>query len=281
MHDARRAWTWYEPIHVVVYFAPEAREEYTAAGLKGMWMGYFASRSAAMGSVSASVVTATFHNFRPQMVARAIPDAWHFSTPEAVLETRLRIADRALRRLWEPSVDSEVVREAAAVMLEAASHLTPDGRPLFAVHQALPVPDPPHLALWHACTLLREHRFDGHVAALTAHGLSGLDALITGTVAKQLDPATMRSVRGWSDDEWDQGARSLRERGVLDDLGALTAEGQALLDSVEHVTDELSAQPWMQVSVARMQQALLPLVDRVRRGGGVVYPNPIGVPEPG
>ncbi len=97
---ARRAWTLFEPIHAIVYFAPEAREQYAAAGLRGGWMGYFASRSAPMGAVSAEVVTAVFHNFQPAMVRRAIPDAWQFSSPQRALAARLAAADAALRRLW-------------------------------------------------------------------------------------------------------------------------------------------------------------------------------------
>jgi hypothetical protein len=99
---ARTAWTVFEPYHAMIYFAPEARTAYAAIGLKGYWMGYFASRSAPLGAASAPLVTATFFNFHPRMVARAIPDAWHFSSPERVLETRFKAADQALRRLLGP-----------------------------------------------------------------------------------------------------------------------------------------------------------------------------------
>ena len=95
-HEMRRV---LEPYHSVVYFAPEVRDLYREAGLKGYWMGYFASRSAPMGAVGSETVLATFHNFAPTMVRRAIPDAWSFSSPERVLEARLRVADASLRRL--------------------------------------------------------------------------------------------------------------------------------------------------------------------------------------
>ena len=54
-----------------------------------------------------------------------------------------------------------------------------DGRPRYAGHAELDWPNAPYAQLWHAITLLREYRGDGHIAALVTHGLSGLEALIT------------------------------------------------------------------------------------------------------
>lgn len=267
----------------MVYFSPEARPQYDAAGLRGGWMGYFASRSAAMGPVPAAVVTATFHNFQPAIVARAIPDAWTLSTPERVLQARQAVADLALRRLWGDAVDGPEVREAADALLELCPTLGVDGRALFAAHTALPTPDAPHLALWHACTLLREHRFDGHVAVLTAHGLDGLDSLVTAVARGGIDAARLRMFRGWTDDEWNASEQRLRERGVIATDGSLTAEGAALRDTIEDMTDALAAPPWTQLPDAqrdRLLDLLAGLATRLKGDGGIVYPNPIGVPEP-
>src|SRR5215469_11770901 len=106
---ARSMWQTLEPYHAMSYFAPEARQAYAEAGLKGFWMGYFASRAAALGPVPAEVVAATFYNFHPRMVARSIPDAWHFSTPERVLAARYHSAATALRRLLGDVVASREV----------------------------------------------------------------------------------------------------------------------------------------------------------------------------
>jgi hypothetical protein len=281
---ARRAWTLYEPIHAIVYFVPESAEHYSAAGLRGGWMGYFASRSAAMGAVSADVVTAVFHNFRPQMVARAIPDAWRFSSPERVLEARRSVADAALRRLWGAAVDSPDVAEAAALAREVAAGLRGDGRPLYAAHAGLPVPDAPHLQLWHACTLLREHRFDGHIAALTVSGLSGLEALVTARAAGPgMDTATIQRMRGWTETECDDAAQGLRARGILDADIRLTAEGRALRDAVEETTDRLAEEVWEADDQARRERLfglLLRLTVLLERPDGIRYPNPIGVGRP-
>ena len=281
---ARRAWTLFEPIHAIVYFAPESRPQYDAVGLRGGWMGYFASRSAPMGAVGPEVVTAVFHNFAPVMVHRAIPDAWRFATPERVLGARLAAADGALRRMWGDEVDSENVAEAASLAVQVCAQLRPDGRPLFAGHAGLPVPDEPHLALWHACSLLREHRFDGHVAALTGYGVDGIDALLlqVGT-GRVLDAPTMRAFRGWTDAEWADAQERMRGRGFLDEEGHITPKGGELRSAVERVTDALAAQPWERVDATvrdRLLELLAPLAARVSGEGGMIFPNPIGLERP-
>jgi hypothetical protein len=281
---ARRAWTLYEPIHAIVYFAPEARNSYGAAGLRGGWMGYFASRSAPMGAVSGEVVTAVFHNFRPAMVMRAIPDAWTFASPERVLEARLEVADAALRRLWGLDVYGDEVTEAAALTLEVASGLHGDGRPLYAGHAGLAVPEEAHLALWHACSLLREHRFDGHIAALTVNELDGLEALVLAAASGSgMDADTMQKVRGWTDEEIAAGWERLRERGLVDGGSSLTDAGRALKASVEETTDALASGVWDALEESRREHLfdlLHRLATRLEHPEGIRYPNPIGVSRP-
>jgi hypothetical protein len=281
---ARRAWTLYEPIHAIVYFAPEAGEQYKAAGLRGGWMGYFASRSAPMGAVSAGLVTAVFHNFQPAMVARAIPDAWHFSTPERALTARTAVADSSIRRLWGEAVASAEVAGAATAAMDLARRLRGEGRPLYTATATLEEPVAPHLKLWHACTLFREHRFDGHVAALTVHGLDGLESLITALAAGSgIDPPTIRRFRGWTEEEWDEGVERLRDRGILDAAGALTAPGRSLRAAVEEMTDTLAAGVWESMEVPKREhlfEQLHGLATLLEHPEGIRYPNPIGVSRP-
>lgn len=281
---ARRAWTLFEPIHAIVYFASEAGELYKAAGLRGGWMAYFASRSAPMGAVSSGVVTAVFHNFQPEMVARAIPDAWHYSSPEKALAARTAVADSALRGLWGDAVDSAEVAEAATAAMGIARGLRGGGRPLYTATAGLEEPDLPHLKLWHACTLLREHRFDGHIAALTVHGLDGLESLVTALAAGSgIDVATIRRFRGWTEEEWDQGVERLRSREILDAGGGLTAEGRALRSAVEDTTDRLAGDVWEAMdeeSRKRLFGSLRRLSSLLEKADGIRYPNPIGVSRP-
>jgi hypothetical protein len=247
---ARKTWRTLEPIHGMIYFAPEGREAYTAAGLRGNRMGYFASRAAAMGPVPAEVVIATFFNFEPSLVRQSIPEAWTLATPARVLEARLDAVDRALRRAWGDEVlgsddlvtAAELARTAA---LTASEH--PEGRPLFAGHAGLPWPDEPHLVLWHAQALLREFRGDGHVAMLVAEGLSGLEALVIHEATGEIPSPVLRTSRAWPDDQWDAAVERLRRRGLVEvgDELALTEAGRINRSSVEDRTDALALAPYV------------------------------------
>ncbi|MFD4256938.1 hypothetical protein ACFWR9_04735 [Streptomyces sp. NPDC058534] len=234
------------PLHSLIYFAPEAEQEYTAAGLEAGRMPYFAGRAAAMGPVGAGVVAATFYNFSPGLVARHIPRAWDLAEPKELLSARLTAVDRALRRLLGDGLPDEPdVREAAGLAATATEVCGPAGRPLYAAHAGLPVPEQPHLALWHAITLLREYRGDGHLAALSAAGLDGLEALISHTATgKGFTPEFARQSRGWTEQEWDAAKERLHGRGLLDSAGHLTARGNELRREVEETTDRLALAPY-------------------------------------
>ncbi len=209
---ARKTWRTLEPLHGAIYFAAEAREEYAALGIDDRMTGYFASRSAPMGAVPASVVIATFFNFDHGLVERSIDGVWDRVTPEAMLAARLRAADGMIRRLAPEAVDSDEMVEAADIARTAAlvACEQPEGRPLFAGHANLPWPTEPHLVLWHAQSLLREFRGDGHIAALTVEGLSGCEALVTHGLAGEVPSDTLRLTRQRTDDDWAAAVESLR-----------------------------------------------------------------------
>jgi hypothetical protein len=280
---SRQLWRLLEPYHAAVYFAPEARAAYDAAGLRGFWMGYFAGRSAPMGAVGAGTVVATFYNFRPSMVRRAIPDAWSFATPTAVLAARLDGADQVLRRLLADEMADPALVEAADIARDAALRADMAGRPLFAANVELPWPEAPHLVLWQAATCLREHRGDGHVVALIAAGLDGCQAHVVMSAAGAIPRDMVQQSRGWTDGEWTTAAERLTARGWLEADGRLTAEGRRAHEAVEHETDRLSEGPWTGLGedrAERLTDLLRPLARRIVGAGGVPVPNPVGVPEP-
>jgi hypothetical protein len=229
-----------------VYFAPERQDELAALGLERGAMSYYAGRAAPLGAVGAGTVTATFYNFNHEHVKRYIPAAWTVTTPEAVLAALLRGVDGMLRRqLGQEALASKEMAEAAALALRATEACRREARPLYAAHAGLPVPEEPHLALWHAATLLREHRGDGHLAALAIAGLSGIEALVlhnaTGTAPTS---ALLMRTRGWSAQQWNATRDQLRERGLLDEAGNLTQEGATLRGEAEVLTDRLDATPY-------------------------------------
>lgn len=249
MHDtaiaARKTWRTLEPIHGMIYFAPEAMERYAAIGVDEHRMGYFGSRSAAMGAVGAGVVISTFFNFHPDLVRRSVPAVWDRVSPAQLLEARLDAVDAALRRAWSDQVATDEVVRAAELAHRAAEEACEhaEARPLFAGHADLAWPEEPHLALWHAQTLLREFRGDAHVAALMLEGLSGLEALISHAAAGDVPSDVLRSTRAWSQEEWDAGVEAMRVRGLLTDGPelAFTAAGDAQRQRIEDATDAASA----------------------------------------
>jgi hypothetical protein len=239
---ARRTWRLTEPLHALVYFADEPTRRYAELGLPAS--PYFASRSAALGTPSAEVVLATFYNFSPRAVTAAIPAAWSVASPKDVLAARLAGVDAALRRVLGAAVDGPEIAEAADLAARAARAATehPSGRPLFAAHAAVDWPEQPHLVLWHALTLLREFRGDGHVAALLVEGVTGIEALIGHAATGEVSAEALRKTRGWTREQWQATADALRERGVLargDDL-RLTEAGTAQRQWIEDRTDALA-----------------------------------------
>jgi hypothetical protein len=246
-----------EPLHSHMYFAPEHDERFSALGLRPGRMSYFAGRAAPMGAVGAGAVTATFYNFSPTLVAHMIPRAWTLASPEQVLAARLDVARASLTRLLGPeAAGSPEVAELAGLLQEACSVLTPEGRPLYAGHADLPWPDEPLLQVWHGATLLREHRGDGHIAALLHADLNGLEALITHTASgRGFTLPAAKATRGWSDDEWAAESAALVERGLLDEAG-LTAAGKDLRARIEAETDVLSADPWLLLGPERTARVI-------------------------
>jgi len=278
---ARRMWVRFEPYHDVTYFTPESRAATDELGCKGGWMGYFGMRAAPLGRVDAATVTEAFYNFHPRMVARAIPDAWGVAAPWRYLSTRLVGVDGALRRLLGDGVLAGRELAEAAGLARAAAELAPtQDRPLAAANAALPWPERPHLALWHACTVLRESRGDGHVAVLREAGLGPCQALVLFAADNGLAGEFMQKARGWSAQEWQEAAGELAERGLLDAGGAITAEGTRLRRSVEQRTDEAAAQPWSRLGAERtnrLGELLAPLARGIADGNDVMRRNPMAL----
>ncbi len=284
-HRARRMWRALEPVHAVTYFAPEPKACCDALGTKGFWMSYFAQRAAPLGAAPPELVTALFYNFHPSLVARAVPDVWAVAPPARFLQARIEGVDAALRRMLGPDViASPELLEAAEIAREAALAAPTAGRALAAANAALDWPDAPHLVLWHAQTVLREQRGDGHVAALLAADLDPAEALVLFAADSDLDGAWLRQRRGWSEEEWAGAVERLVARGLFaaDDEGGggLTAAGRAARDDVESRTDALADVAWAATGSARAErlvELVAPFVAAVLAGDGFLPVNPMGL----
>ena len=277
---ARQLYDRFEPVHAVTYFAPEARAAMDNLGYRGFWMGYFAARSAPLGQVAPEVVTAVFYNFAPARVAKALPAAWEIAGPQVALQAREDSAVAALRRYGV--TDDENVRTAAQLAGSAARQASMDGRPLFAANVALPWPTDPVAALWHATTLLREHRGDGHVAALAAAGVSGRESNVLHCAAGVVPQDYMKRARHYDDAEWRACEHSLAGRGLLTDHGSLTPAGRDLTDHIEATTDALALHAFDGLDDREMEalfHALTPIARTVIAADDMPAVTPMSLPR--
>lgn len=276
MNTARLMWTLYEPVHALTYFSPGARAAFEAAGLRGFWRGYFAGRAAPLGAVAAAPVTAAFFSFAPGMVSRALPDVWQRATPDDALRARLDGVTTTLAGLTADRPADDIA-EAADLLAAAAARVGTAGRVLGAANAALPVPVAPLERLWQAASTLREHRGDGHVAALVAADLGPCEVLVW-RGALDLRRDQLQPARGWSDDDWEAGRLRLVRRGWLDPAGRPTEAGVAGHRWIEETTDRAAAGPWDGVDTDRLRALLTPIARACRATLPDV--NAIGLPEP-
>ncbi|OEV14249.1 SCO6745 family protein [Streptomyces nanshensis] len=255
----RRCHNTVNPLHSAVYFSPALGKELAPYGIEDPSAVYFAGRAAPLGAAGAGTVTATFYNFSHSLVARFVPAVWESASPATVLAARLRAVDAMLRELLgEETLSSPEMTEAAQLAMTAADACTRPGRPLYAANADLPIPDAPHLAYWHAATMLREHRGDAHIAVLLSAGLDPLEALVSHTASgRGMAPKWVLSTRGYNKQDWAAAQERLRERGLLDAEGELTAEGAELRKELEHATDRLDGAPYEhlgEAGVARLTE---------------------------
>lgn len=266
-HPARRLWRAVEPIHAVTYFDAGCREAGEAVGLKGFWMTYFAFRAAPLGPVGPAPVEALFAGFHPARVARALPDAWSRASPSDCVAARSSSAARALRAV---GVDGRACAAACQVLEPVAGGLAVTGRALGAANQALPLSDDPVERLWQLATTLREHRGDGHIAAVTAAGLTGLESNVLRASRDDAPIEDIQAARGWSADDWDAAARRLGRDGI----------GVEVLAEVEDRTDVAAWRGGLDaLGPAGVDDVVAVLASTTAAAETLLrYPNPIGLP---
>lgn len=277
---ARELWRLLEPIHAVTYFSPEPLARLEAAGYRGFWMGYFAGRAAPLGAVPADLVHALFYNFTFDHVVRAIPDAWQFAPPAAAIRAREEGSVAALRRHLGAAVNSPGIERAAELAARSARQAPLAGRPLFAANHALPEPDEPLALLWHAATLLREHRGDGHVAVLTAAGIGGREAHVLHALATGTPAPVYANARHFDEQEWTAVLAGLTERGLALPDGTLAEAGREAKHAIEERTDELAADGFLGLDDGEgdeLVDALRPITAAVVRAGEIPRQSPMGL----
>ncbi|MFI7585776.1 hypothetical protein ACIB24_01730 [Spongisporangium articulatum] len=254
----RAAWAALEPLHNYMYFVPYAAQLYATEGVTDPRDAYFAARASVVGHLGPTPVTAMFYNFAPASVSRSIPRVWTLISPERAREVRAQAVEEALTEVLGESADSPQLHEALALARRAAEAATEhaQGRPLFSAHAELPWPESPHAQLWHAQTLLREFRGDGHTATLLHSGVSGLEALVLYTATEKVDGDQLRLTRGVNRNDWDACVASLVDQGLLepDTRWDVTPAGAALRKKIEDTTDVLAEVAYAPLGVAGAQR---------------------------
>lgn len=277
MHRTPRdLWRVTEPYHQLAYRSPEAVEAYGEIGLTRPDHQYFGSRLAALGPVGTRVATAVLYGFAPAYVGRAVPEVWTVAAPAAVSDARAKGAEATLRRVLPDVMDGPDMVGAAAAGRAMAEAADLAGRPLAAAHADLPWPDHPALVLWHACTILREHRGDAHWAATSAEGLDAVECHVLHAADGAMPADLLQRVSGWDDDAWAAGVARLRDRGFVTGTDPVTVTvtdaGRAAKLRVEHATDRAAAGPVAAIGedgARRLRLTMQPWVDRIVEAGVV------------
>ncbi|MBB5867469.1 hypothetical protein F4553_000848 [Allocatelliglobosispora scoriae] len=244
-----------EPIATVT-FSEVPNEGFLALGMRNYWDGYFAGRAAPLGLAPAEVVHAVFYNFADGEVARHIPWVWGKTTPQEATAVREQGSATALRQLIGDLADSPSVVRAAELATRAAVSAPIEGRALYAGLRALALPQEPVARLWHAATLLREHRGDGHNAALLAHGIGGTEAHVLLAISLGMRPQEFGRVHHLPKAQLAAVLDGLRRRGLVDAADEFTDTGRETKQRIEALTDELAAPAYGVLSVDELDELI-------------------------
>jgi hypothetical protein len=256
---ARRLHRLVEPVHLVTYFSGEPTSALMALGHRNYWDGYFAGRAAPLGRVPAAVVHAVFYNFADGEVSRHIPRVWDTATPEDALAARERGSVAALRRILRDLADDPALARAAELATKAATGAATEGRVLYAALRALRVPEEPVARLWHAATLLREHRGDGHIAALVAEGIGGTEAHVLHALSDGIRAEKFGRVHHLPSVQLAAVVDRMRGRGLIEASGWLSDAGRESKERIESLTDDLAAPAYDSLTPSELDQLVADL----------------------
>jgi hypothetical protein len=260
---ARRMFELVEPIGVIPYSADEPNEAMFGLGFTNYWDTYFAGRAAPLGtSVPAEVVHALFYNFAPGEVARHIPRVWNTTTPQAAIAARQRGCGKALCRILGDRVGTPAFARAGVLLTAAAFSAPLEGRPMYAALRTLPVPEEPVARLFHAASLLREHRGDGHISALMAEGIGGLEAHVLVALDLGMPAQKFGRIHHLPVSQLSALIDTMKARGLVADDGGFTRAGRETKQRIEALTDDLAVTPYVILDAAEVDEltaALKPL----------------------
>ena len=247
-------------VHRLVYFVPEAAEEYGALGVTGPG-GYFGSRAAPMGAVPDEVIIATFYNFSPLAVRSAMPGVWAAASPDSLQAARFRVVGRAVDRVGA-HLSADQIAEARALIDPVVAGLDIAGKPLAAANASVTLPDDPLVALWQRLTVVREWRGDVHIALLVTNEIGPCECLVLQVGTGRFPMRIAQVTRRWEEGQWAAAIDNLAALGWVNADGTVTLEGVAARNRIEAETDRLCEPIWRSVGdggAARFGELILPI----------------------
>ncbi len=235
------------------------------------------------------MVTAAFYNFAPSMVAKTVPGCWDAVAPATLCRVRAIAAAEALAQRCGVEARSELIG-VMPLLRRAVAGCDASGRVMAGANRNLWPVIAPALGTgglaeaWQACTTLREHRGDGHVAALVTYGVDGIAAHLLAAGTKGVPAVLLRENRGWSELEWDAATAALSAGGLLHSDGRATDAGRTVHASIEELTDRLAAPAYAELgdgALADLYGALRACAADIVGSGVLPFPNPMGLPRVG
>lgn len=220
-----------EPIATQGWWSRPAGDGLTALGVD-FFPGYVWGRAAAFGTPTAPVVVATFGVFEPSMITMAYEAGVASSSRDQILAARAAGGAASLDAIADQGECDAI----ADPLLDAIDGLDGLARPLFSALRSLPVPSSPGGRLWRAAELVREHRGDGHLAALAVAGLDAVEANVLTERWLGFGLGEYSATRGFGAEALADGVRGLERRGWMQGE-EITDSGRAARAAIEASTD--------------------------------------------
>jgi hypothetical protein len=191
---------------------------------------------------------------------------WSTTTPEAAIAARQEGCVNALRRILGDLVDTPDFARAVELLTKAAISAPLEGRPMYAALRTLPLPEEPVALFFHAASLLREHRGDGHIAALMAESIGGLEAHVLLALDIGIPARTFGRIHHLPSAQLGDLIDGMKDRGLVEDQATFTSAGRQVKDRVEALTDELAVAPYEVLEPGELDElvaALEPLAQKL------------------
>lgn len=232
---ARRLRDAVEPIATQGWWSRPAGDRMTALGLSFL-LGYVWGRAASLGEPVSSVVVSAFGVFEPGVLAGAYESGRSIVGRDDMLASRAEGAAVALDSL----VTAEEADAVSVPLMRAIDELDGLGRPLFGALRELPQPPTAGGRLWRAAELVREHRGDGHLAAVVAAGLDAVEVNVLTELWLDFGLGEYSGTRAFGPDALAAAVERLADRGWVQSDGTttmLTSAGRAARLALEETTD--------------------------------------------